>query len=96
MKPDVMHDLNPSAKKVHWWNSWTAGTTTHVQTKPSGPTRSVTAPGSSGPLNVNADEMAAACAVAAGLTGKAGSGKIVCVVSGGNIDPKLLAEIRSK
>jgi threonine dehydratase len=31
-------------------------------------------------------EGAAACAVAAGLSGKAGNGKIVCVVSGGNID----------
>lgn len=31
-------------------------------------------------------EGAGACAVAAGLTGKAGKGKIVCVVSGGNID----------
>lgn len=31
-------------------------------------------------------EGAAACAVAAGLSGKCGSGKIVCVVSGGNID----------
>jgi threonine dehydratase len=31
-------------------------------------------------------EGAAACTVAAGLSGKAGSGKIVCVVSGGNID----------
>jgi threonine dehydratase len=31
-------------------------------------------------------EGAAACAVAAGLTGKCGSGKVVCVVSGGNID----------
>ncbi|MGA7907987.1 MAG: hypothetical protein WCA16_11320, partial [Candidatus Sulfotelmatobacter sp.] len=31
-------------------------------------------------------EGAAACAVAAGLSGKAGGGKIVCIVSGGNID----------
>ena len=31
-------------------------------------------------------EGAGACAVAAGLSGKCGSGKIVCVVSGGNID----------
>lgn len=31
-------------------------------------------------------EGAAACAVAAGLSGKCGSGKVVCVVSGGNID----------
>jgi threonine dehydratase len=40
-------------------------------------------------------EGAAACAVAAGLTGKAGSGKIVCVVSGGNIDLSKFAEIVS-
>ena len=43
-------------------------------------------------------EGAAACAVAAGLTGKAGSGgsgKIVCVVSGGNIDLGKFAEIVS-
>jgi threonine dehydratase len=38
-------------------------------------------------------EGAAACAVAAGLSGKAGSGKIVCVVSGGNIDLGKFAEI---
>jgi threonine dehydratase len=38
-------------------------------------------------------EGAAACAVAAGLTGKAGSGKIVCVVSGGNIDLGRFAEL---
>jgi threonine dehydratase len=31
-------------------------------------------------------EGAAACAVAAALSGKAGSGKIVAIVSGGNID----------
>lgn len=31
-------------------------------------------------------EGAGACAVAAGLSGKCGAGKIVCVVSGGNID----------
>ena len=31
-------------------------------------------------------EGAGACAVAAGLSGKAGAGKVVCVVSGGNID----------
>jgi threonine dehydratase len=41
-------------------------------------------------------EGAAACAVAAGLSGKCGSGKVVCVVSGGNIDlavfNKLVAE----
>jgi threonine dehydratase len=38
-------------------------------------------------------EGAGACAVAAGLSGKAGSGKIVCVVSGGNIDLKKFAEL---
>lgn len=41
-------------------------------------------------------EGAAACAVAAGLSGKAGSGginKIVCVVSGGNIDLGKFAEL---
>lgn len=36
-------------------------------------------------------EGAAGCAVAAGLSGKCGSGKIVCVVSGGNIDPAVFA-----
>ncbi len=40
-------------------------------------------------------EGAAACAVAAGLTGKAGAGKIVCVVSGGNIDLSKFAELVS-
>jgi threonine dehydratase len=40
-------------------------------------------------------EGAAACAVAAGLSGKAGSGKIVCVVSGGNIDLGKFAELVS-
>jgi len=43
-------------------------------------------------------EGAAACAVAAGLTGKAGKGekdKIVCVVSGGNIDLSKFAELVS-
>jgi threonine dehydratase len=38
-------------------------------------------------------EGAAACAVAAGLSGKAGSGKIVCVVSGGNIDLSRFSEL---
>jgi threonine dehydratase len=38
-------------------------------------------------------EGAAACAVAAGLSGKAGNGKIVCVVSGGNIDLAKFAEL---
>jgi threonine dehydratase len=37
-------------------------------------------------------EGAAACAVAAALSGKAGSGKVVAIVSGGNIDLKKLAE----
>src|SRR5271155_2650700 len=40
-------------------------------------------------------EGAAACAVAAGLTGKAGNGKIVCIVSGGNIDLSKFAELVS-
>jgi threonine dehydratase len=40
-------------------------------------------------------EGAAACAVAAGLSGKAGKGKIVCVVSGGNIDIGKFAELVS-
>ena len=38
-------------------------------------------------------EGAAACAVAAGLSGKCGSGKVVCVVSGGNIDLAKFAEL---
>jgi len=38
-------------------------------------------------------EGAGACAVAAGLTGKAGTGKVVCVVSGGNIDLKKFNEL---
>jgi threonine dehydratase len=38
-------------------------------------------------------EGAGSCAVAAGLTGKAGAGKIVCVVSGGNIDLAKFAEL---
>src|ERR1700678_4297053 len=40
-------------------------------------------------------EGAAACAVAAGLSGKAGNGKICCVVSGGNIDLSMFAELVS-
>jgi threonine dehydratase len=40
-------------------------------------------------------EGAAACAVAAGLSGKAGNGKIVCVVSGGNIDLSKFSELVS-
>jgi threonine dehydratase len=38
-------------------------------------------------------EGAAATSVAAALAGRAGSGKVVCVVSGGNIDPAKLARI---
>jgi threonine dehydratase len=38
-------------------------------------------------------EGAGATPVAAALTGKAGGGKIVCVVSGGNIDGAKLAKI---
>ena len=38
-------------------------------------------------------EGAGACATACALAGKAGSGKIVCIVSGGNIDFKKLCEI---
>ncbi|MFZ0805550.1 MAG: pyridoxal-phosphate dependent enzyme [Candidatus Sulfotelmatobacter sp.] len=38
-------------------------------------------------------EGAGACAVAAGLSGKCGSGKVVCVVSGGNIDLSVFQEL---
>jgi threonine dehydratase len=38
-------------------------------------------------------EGAAALSVAAALEGRAGSGRVVCVVSGGNIDASKLAEI---
>jgi threonine dehydratase len=38
-------------------------------------------------------EGAAGCAVAAALSGKAGAGKIVAIVSGGNIDAKKFCEI---
>ena len=38
-------------------------------------------------------EGAGACAVAAGLSGKCGPGKVVCVVSGGNIDLAKFAEL---
>ncbi len=38
-------------------------------------------------------EGAGACPVAVALSGAAGGGKIVCVVSGGNIDSRVLAEI---
>jgi threonine dehydratase len=40
-------------------------------------------------------EGAGACAVAAGLSGKAGAGKVVCVVSGGNIDLSMFAKLMS-
>jgi len=38
-------------------------------------------------------EGAGACPVACALTGKAGPGKIVCIISGGNIDAAKLAHI---
>jgi len=38
-------------------------------------------------------EGAGACSVACALSGKAGSGKVVCVVSGGNIDSTKLVKI---
>ncbi len=38
-------------------------------------------------------EGAAACAVAAALTGHAGTGKVVAVVSGGNIDLVKFAQL---
>jgi len=38
-------------------------------------------------------EGAGACAVAAGLSGKCGARKIVCVVSGGNIDLSVFAQL---
>ena len=38
-------------------------------------------------------EGAGACSVACALSGKAGSGKVVCIVSGGNIDSEKLARI---
>ena len=41
-------------------------------------------------------EGAGACAVAAGLSGKCGSGKIVCVVSGGNIDLSVFSQLMSR
>ena len=40
-------------------------------------------------------EGAGACAVATGLSGKCGSGKVVCVVSGGNIDLAKFSELIS-
>ena len=41
-------------------------------------------------------EGAGACAVAAGLSGKCGTGKVVCVGSGGNIDLAKFAELVTK
>jgi len=41
-------------------------------------------------------EGAGACAVAAALTGKCGPGKVVAVVSGGNIDLSRFSELISK
>ena len=38
-------------------------------------------------------EGAGALATAAALSGRAGTGKIVCIVSGGNIDPRVLARV---
>jgi threonine dehydratase len=43
--------------------------------------------------NCTIAEGAAACAVAAALSGKAGGGKIVAILSGGNIDLKKFAEL---
>jgi threonine dehydratase len=40
-------------------------------------------------------EGAAACAVAAGLSGKCGPGKVVCVVSGGNVDLAVFSKLIS-
>ena len=41
-------------------------------------------------------EGAGACAVAAGLSGKCGTGKVVCVVSGGNIDLEVFAKLMAE
>jgi threonine dehydratase len=38
-------------------------------------------------------EGAGALAAAAAVDGRAGSGNVVCIVSGGNIDPLVLASI---
>ncbi len=38
-------------------------------------------------------EGAGAASLAAAMAGKAGSGKVACVISGGNIDAKKLAQI---
>jgi threonine dehydratase len=40
-------------------------------------------------------EGAAGCAIAAGLSGKCGKGKVVCVVSGGNIDLSVFSQLMS-
>jgi threonine dehydratase len=40
-------------------------------------------------------EGAGACSVACALTGKAGPGKIVCIVSGGNIDASKIVKVLS-
>ena len=40
-------------------------------------------------------EGAGACPVACALSGKAGSGKVVCIVSGGNIDVGKLCAVLS-
>ena len=41
-------------------------------------------------------EGAGACPVACGLSGNAGGGKIVCIVSGGNIDASKLAHLLTR
>jgi threonine dehydratase len=41
-------------------------------------------------------EGAGACPVACALAGKAGRGKVVCVVSGGNIDLKTLCAVAAQ
>lgn len=40
-------------------------------------------------------EGAAACALAVAMSGKAGTGKVACIISGGNIDTTILADILS-
>jgi threonine dehydratase len=41
-------------------------------------------------------EGASACAVAAAMSGRAGSGKVVAIVSGGNIDLSKFAQLVSE
>jgi threonine dehydratase len=41
-------------------------------------------------------EGASACAVAAALSGRAGSGKVVAIVSGGNIDLDKFAQLTAQ